>query len=110
FFFMPSLSADAVKTNLIQQKDNIQTIISQSSLYRNDSYSAFDLDLTALGGLTYIDNVVSNPSVEQNIVDQLTTDLILLQNHLVTKIIYANIYNYFQSARNSDLSTYTSRS
>lgn len=110
FFLMPFLSADTIKTDLINQRDKIQTIISQSNLYFESSYNAFSSDLTALGGLAYVDSVIADPLVEQTVVDDLSNNLILLQNQLVTKLVHAAINYEFQLARTRDLISYTSRS
>lgn len=110
FFLIPSLSADAVKTELITERDKIVTITSQSNLYLEASYNAFSSDLTALGGLAYVNEVISDVLAEQNVVDDLTAELILLQNQLVTKLVHASVNYEFQLARNSNLSAYTLRS
>lgn len=110
FFLMPLLFADAVKTDLITERDKIATVISQSSTYLETSYNAFNTDLTALGGLDYVDDVIADALAEQNVVDDLTDELILLQIHLVSKLVHASVNYEFQLARNSNLSLYTSRS
>ena len=110
FFLMPSVSAEVVKTDLIIERDKIQTIISQSNLYLETSYNAFTSDLTSLGGIAYVDSVIADTLVEQTVVDTLTNDLIDLQNQLVTKLVHAAVNYDFQLARNRNLATYTLRS
>jgi hypothetical protein len=110
FLSLSSVYAEAIKTDLIIERNHIQSIIDDSSSYMDSSIAAFNTDLALLGGLVYVDSVISDPLVEQTIVDQLTLDLQTLQNNLVTKLAHAVINVDFQVADSSNLTTYTLRS
>ncbi len=110
FFSIPSISAEAIKTDLIIQRDEIQSILSDTNPYMPNSIDAFNTDLSAIGGIAYIDSVIADSLVDQTIVDQLTEDLQTLQDHLVTKLVHAEINYIFQSADASNISAYTLRS
>ena len=110
FLSLSSIYAEAIKTDLIIERDQIQAIIDDSSPYMDSSIAAFTTDLESLGGMVYIDSVIIDPLVEQTVVDQLTLDLQILQVHLVTKLTYASINYNLQVARSTNLTTYTLRS
>lgn len=107
FLSLTSVYAEAIKTDLIIERDQIQTILTDPSPYNDLSIDAFNTDLNSLGGMVYIESVISDTLVEQTVVDQLTLDLQLIQTHLVTKLTYEETHLAYQTALSSDVSNYT---
>jgi len=111
FLPMSKVFADpAVKSALIQERDAINQVIAGSTLYIAESYAAFDADLTLLGGIAHIDDVIASDVVLQDEVDALTVSLTQLRTNLVTKLVHAAINYHFQQAAAQSLVLYTARS
>jgi len=106
------LADDAIKTELITARAEIDQAITDqgSDLYETDSYTAFSDGLSALGGLTAVDDMIADPFVVQGVVDQMVLDLNSLLDGLVTAFTYNTIFVQHFQETNRDTTPYTLRS
>jgi hypothetical protein len=110
FTFPKILAEPANKTALIEERNAINQVIANASLYMAESYNAFNSDLSLLGGIAYVDAVILDDLATQVEVDELTYALQQLRYNLVTKLIHASINLQFQQADTASLVGYTLRS
>ena len=99
FFAMPTVFADVDKTALISERNNIQSILNDHDLYFAESYEAFEADLTAIGGIAYVDSVIADELATQIMIDDLTNQLIQLQNQLITHLLHAQMDLLYAAAK-----------
>ncbi len=108
--FVPSVLAETDKTLLVSQKGAIDTIILNSTLYRDNSYQAFSDDLTALGGTVAIQTMIDDALASQIDIDSMTSSLAGLLDSLVSKAVYNQVNLDYFAAVNADTAVYTLRS
>ena len=112
FFVSVQVHAESNKTALIVERNNINQAISDQlkNKYEENSYNAFLVSLSNIGGLDAIDQMIANMSVLQSDVDQMTAVCISMLSGLVTDSTYNEILLQYLSQKTKLLGEYTQRS
>ncbi len=109
-FPMARVHADADKTALVNARAEVAAAIVAEDDYWTPSFTAFEADLAALGGLAAVDTLIGDALAVQEDVDAMTT---LLQNlivNLISEAVHNQVYLKYLTARTAVLATYTVRS
>lgn len=108
----PSLRVFAADdyTALQAARDATAAAIAAEPNYRENSFTAFETDLAALGGLAAVDALLADGAAEQATVDAMTASLTALLDHLVTKAAYNQVSAAYLIADARNLTPYTERS
>jgi len=110
-FALPVIHAEpADKTILITERANLDVVIANEIIYKDESYLAFETDLLALGGLAAIDAVIADVDALQGDVDTLVDQIQSLIANLVTRQAHVDSYNDLNAAYLQNFTLYTLRS
>ncbi|MDD3478253.1 MAG: hypothetical protein PHP32_05205 [Candidatus Izemoplasmatales bacterium] len=111
--FTTSVFADADKTTLTALRDEVNAVIADqtaNSTYENDSYTAFESGLTALGGVPAIDAMIADPLAVQEDVNQMSADLQSLLDGLCTADTFDAVMLSYLTEKTRPTAPYTLRS
>ncbi len=112
-FFTPSfVFAENDVTSLTVLRDQVNNAISNQTgnYYETDSYSAFYNELTTLGGIATIDNLITDPLALQTDIDQMVIDLERILGYLTTSTTYEEVSLAYFQEKSRNLTGYTERS
>ncbi|HAQ56808.1 MAG TPA: hypothetical protein DCR44_05370 [Acholeplasmatales bacterium] len=109
---LPFASVDAADdyTALQAARDDVSAAMAASTDYHDESYTAFSLDLAALGGLAAADALLGDINADQAAVDDMAEALETLLEHLVTESVYNDVSDAYLTADAFDVTAFTQRS
>lgn len=102
--------ADTDKTNLQTHRNEVASVINNQTLYEENSYNAFYSGLTALGGITAVDDLLDDVLAEQTTIDQMNQDLITILGYLTLETTHNETYLQYLTEDLRNMSPYTQRS